>query len=112
MSICHGEIPPSIPSSAMWTMEAQCRALGHRVLAVGESVRQWKATIEERQRIPLASYIEGHGRYYLLSSRSSKVYNMTVETVIMRAETTMSAELYKSDVLSKACERKERWTEP
>lgn len=65
---------------------------------------QWKATTEERQRIPLASYVEGHGGYYFLSSRSSKVYEMTIVIVLMRAETTMSAELYKSDVLS---ERKE-----
>lgn len=33
--------------------------------AMGESVLQWKAKMKERQRIPLASFIEGLGAILL-----------------------------------------------
>lgn len=45
--------------------------------AMGEPVLQWKAKMKERQRIPLASFIEGLGGSYLLSSWSSKVWELT-----------------------------------
>lgn len=62
-----------------WQPDAEHQAIMLRgaLCAMGEPVLQWKAKMKERQRIPLASFIEGLGGSYLLSSWSSEVWELT-----------------------------------
>lgn len=64
--------------------------------AMGEPVLQWKAKMKERQRIPLASFIEGLGG--ILLAEQLKLQSVRVVIAFMRA-----GKCYECWMLQKRC---------